>query len=345
MTVMQNEITPFSMTVSPDILGRLMPFFLHVAGSGHIRTYGPSLQKIRPGQPLKGLRFLEVVQVIRPRNICCMRDFDGQDSWSIRCVFRQGKPQKLKGQIVQLDQEQGYLVNLSPGISFDLMAAYDLKSKDFAPTDQTVDMLYLMKVQSALLGESKNLNNRLQGAKLMAEEQAYTDVLTGLNNRRALAGLLRRLLHHPEAAKFSLMHLDLDSFKAVNDTLGHAAGDHVLQEVAKALLNETRSMDMVTRVGGDEFIIVFPDCTEPKLLSAIADRIVKRLSQPIAYGQDLCRIGVSIGINRTSLYDRPEAEQMIQDADAALYLAKTAGKGQKVFFDPALDKDAKTKSD
>jgi diguanylate cyclase (GGDEF)-like protein len=131
---------------------------------------------------------------------------------------------------------------------------------------------------------------------------------------------------------FGLMHIDLDYFKAVNDTLGHAAGDHVLRQVAQSLLLETRSGDTVARVGGDEFVILFNGLTEPESLSRIANRVVERLSEPSDFQGEVCRISASIGITISTDYLPPEAEQMLSDADTALYASKNAGRGQAQLF-------------
>lgn len=124
---------------------------------------------------------------------------------------------------------------------------YGLSSADFAATDLVIEMLFLVEAKSAAMDASRNLNNRLQGAKLAAEEQAATDTLTGLKSRRAADHILAAAL--AEDSEFSLMHLDLEFFKSVNDTQGDAAGDYVLQEVAKVMRAETRKVDMIARVG------------------------------------------------------------------------------------------------
>ena len=123
-------------------------------------------------------------------------------------------------------------------------------------------MLYLVEAKSAAMDESRALNSRLQGAKIAAEEQAFTDTLTGLKNRRALDHVMARLLAMGEV--FSCMHVDLDYFKSINDTLGHAAGDHVLQVVAQVLVAETRAPDTIARVGGDEFVILVHDMDDAR---------------------------------------------------------------------------------
>src|SRR5690606_25524563 len=116
-----------------------------------------------------------------------------------------------------------------------------LSNADFAPTDLTVELLYLTEVKAAVMSELAALNQRLQDSRREAEAQALTDPLTGLANRRAFEkGLAEAVDMARRGQGFVLMHLDLDYFKTVNDTLGYAAGDHVLAEVAHALRAETR---------------------------------------------------------------------------------------------------------
>ncbi|MEQ3630400.1 MAG: GGDEF domain-containing protein, partial [Sulfitobacter sp.] len=166
------------------------------------------------------------------------------------------------------------------------------------------------------------------------EEQAFTDTLTGLKNRRALNAVLERLITAGEG--FAVMHVDLDYFKAVNDSLGHAAGDHVLQVVARIMQQETRSSDMVVRLGGDEFTVVLPDVRGEGILRRIGQRIIDRLEEPIRYKGEVCKVSASIGTVWIQRGDRQPREVVLANADAALYASKHAGRARHTFFDPAL---------
>jgi diguanylate cyclase (GGDEF)-like protein len=226
-------------------------------------------------------------------------------------------------------------VNLSFGISIvDAVREYKLTAADFAATDLTVEMLYLVEAKSAAMDASKQLNQRLQLARDAAEQQALTDTLTGLKNRRAMDQELADVIS--QRTPFAMMHADLDYFKAVNDTLGHAAGDFVLQQVAEIMKNETRDADIVARVGGDEFVLLVKGTEDRFLLERIAQRIIKQLQVPMDFEGDSCRISGSIGIVVASDYIAPTADQMLVDADAALYAAKNAGRGQHLFFAPHM---------
>ena len=159
----------------------------------------------------------------------------------------------FRGLAVPLDGG-GVLINLSFGMTVvEAVRDHRLTDADFAPTDLAMELLYLVEAKTAVMQELRDMNRRLEGAKTAAEEQALTDTLTGLRNRRAMDMALSRLMLR--GTPFGLMHLDLDFFKAVNDTLGHAAGDHVLRQVARVLRVQMRGGDTVARMGGDEFVV------------------------------------------------------------------------------------------
>ena len=189
-----------------------------------------------------------------------------------------------------------------------------------------MELLYLFEANAAVRSELSALNERLEGARSAAEEQALTDTLTGLRNRRAMDIALDAML--ADGMPFALLHLDLDFFKAVNDTHGHAAGDHVLRAAASALTSATRTGDTVARVGGDEFVVLLPGQTDALRLQGIADRIIARLEVPIAFEGQICRISGSIGITTTLRFAQASAEAMLADADLALYASKRAGRGR-----------------
>ncbi|NNE52145.1 MAG: GGDEF domain-containing protein, partial [Sulfitobacter sp.] len=237
--------------------------------------------------------------------------------------------------LVRAPNQSDVIVNLGFGISIiDGVREYALTNADFAATDLAIEMLYLVEAKTAAMEASHRLNQRLHGAKIAAEEQAFTDTLTGLKNRRALDSVLTRLIQ--EAAAFAVMQIDLDFFKAVNDTLGHAAGDHVLQTVARVMLEETRAGDTIARVGGDEFTLILPDVRSEETLCQIGHRIIDRLEDPIPFGEEMCRISASIGTVWIQAGTVSTMEQLLSDADVALYASKHAGRAQHTFYTPAL---------
>jgi diguanylate cyclase (GGDEF)-like protein len=211
----------------------------------------------------------------------------------------------------------------------DAVRAHDLTDSDFAPTDLAMELLYVVEAKTAVMKELRDLNHRLEGAKTAAEEQALTDTLTGLRNRRALDLAMAQVI--VRNMPFGLMHMDLDYFKSVNDTLGHAAGDAVLREVGRILRGQTRDADTIARTGGDEFVILLPGLVDATVLWTIAGRIIAQLDQPILHEGRACRVSASIGMTVSTTYPQVHPDRMMADADDALYEAKRAGRGRAVF--------------
>ncbi|MGH1368669.1 MAG: diguanylate cyclase domain-containing protein [Maritimibacter sp.] len=330
-------------TFDTSALDKLMPMHLLLDGAGRIVHAGPTVSKIQAqvfgAQSLEGVHLSEAFELRRPDAIDPIGALSRQHGGKFYLRLKTPDKTQLIGTACELPvvkgAVQGRLLNLSFGISIlDAVAKFGLAGSDFAPTDLTVEMLYLMEAKSAAMEESRKLNLKLHGAKQAAEAEAMTDMLTGLRNRRALNIDLDRLIGR--GVPFTLLHLDLDYFKSVNDTLGHAAGDLVLSEVARILLEETRDDDTVARVGGDEFILVFNNLIDEDRLSSIASRMIERLEVPIPYEDQTCKISASIGMVSSTFYAAPDPEKMIHDADIALYASKERGRAQFTVFTPEM---------
>ncbi len=320
-----------SVSLELDAVDQLMPMHLCLSAAGTIVSAGSTLAKLFPEISLINHSVFDLFDVRRPGGISTMAGLVAHAGQRFFLGLRGSRLPALCAIALPRNDGQGLLMNLSFGIGvIDAVRQHALTAADFAPTDLTVELMYLVEAKSAVMDELRSLNLRLQGAKSAAEEQALTDTLTGLRNRRALdqglAGLTR------QALPFSLMHIDLDYFKAVNDTLGHAAGDHVLREVAKVLGAETRNGDTVARVGGDEFVVVLPNLSDATVAQQIASRIIARLNVPMEFEGRSCRIAASIGITLSTFYSAPDAEQMLSDADHALYASKRTGRAQATLF-------------
>ena len=165
-------------------------------------------------------------------------------------------------------------------------------------------------------------------AEERANQLAFFDSLTNLPNRRML---LDRLKHGLSQAKrfgrtFAVMFLDLDRFKQVNDTLGHEAGDILLQEVATRLLTCVRAGDTVSRPGGDEFVIVLPEIASPEAAALVAEKIIAVVAQPLQLADQLLEITISIGIAVHAADAADDASELMRKADIAMYTAKQAGR-------------------
>lgn len=167
---------------------------------------------------------------------------------------------------------------------------------------------------------------------------AYYDALTQLPNRRLLEDRLELALRHAHRhqQRLAVLFIDLDHFKQVNDSLGHAAGDELLLEVSKRMTLRLREDDTLARLGGDEFIVLLPDLTDTDEVSAIARRLLDAVGQPISLSNQQFRVGCSLGI---SLYpdDANNAQQLMQHADSAMYRAKQEGRNTYRLFSNHLD--------
>ena len=166
----------------------------------------------------------------------------------------------------------------------------------------------------------------------LAEERiqrvAHHDSLTGLPNRLLFNDRLDQAisLAKRDSRQFALLYLDLDKFKPVNDTLGHTAGDELLQAVAARIRHQVRESDTVARVGGDEFTVILPDIARREEAETVARKIIAALATPFQLGsqKQSVDIGTSIGI---AVYpaDARDADALVKAADAAMYSAKQAG--------------------
>jgi diguanylate cyclase (GGDEF)-like protein/PAS domain S-box-containing protein len=172
-------------------------------------------------------------------------------------------------------------------------------------------------------------------AKLV--HQAFYDALTGLANRALFRDRVEHALTRTarERAEVAVLFLDLDNFKQVNDTLGHAAGDSLLKVVAARLLNATRGCDTVARLGGDEFAVILEHVRCESDASVVAERIAHALRTPIDLESgNTVRVSSSIGIARAD--GAENVDELLRNADVAMYAAKAGSRGAFLFFDPSM---------
>ncbi len=185
-----------------------------------------------------------------------------------------------------------------------------------------------------IYGSAHDITERKEVADFL-NFQAYHDLLTRLPNRVLFKDRLSVTIFNAQRnnSRFAVMFLDLDRFKVVNDTLGHSLGDRLLQSVAQRLLGCMRSSDTLSRFGGDEFILLFPEVAKVEGVEQIAAKFVDALQQPFYVKGHEIHIGCSIGI---AMF--PEAgedmETLIQNADIAMYNAKGGGRDSYCFFSP-----------
>ncbi len=182
-----------------------------------------------------------------------------------------------------------------------------------------------------------NTNKALKQVQVDLKHAASHDDLTGLANRNKLSETLasERVIHLIATGRIGVLQVDIDKFKEINDTLGHAAGDATLRHVATALRSCTGLGDLVCRTGGDEFLLVFMGNVSRQELQMRANAVIKAIGEPLCFQSHPIRIGCSIGISMP-VSENCTGETLIQQADQALYSAKNQGRGLAVFFTPKL---------
>lgn len=184
----------------------------------------------------------------------------------------------------------------------------------------------------------------LEESRLQAQHQATHDALTGLANRAMFEVRLDEVLSRSRRDRtlVALLYIDLDRFKQVNDTLGHPAGDILIRQVARRLIDEVRDYDVVARLGGDEFAIIIADPLSVLAIDRICERIVAELERPFAVSGSQAYIGASIGVAMAP-DDGVDRAELTRKADIALYKAKVNGRSRFVRFTPDLDDDVRTR--
>jgi diguanylate cyclase (GGDEF)-like protein len=177
-------------------------------------------------------------------------------------------------------------------------------------------------------------------------ELAQTDILTELPNRAYLLEQLQKISVSQQAPStgFSILMLDLDRFKNVNDSLGHAAGDALLRQVARRLRSTLRDSDVLARFGGDEFAIVQSECDSQRAASiALAARICKVIAEPFQLPGNRVEIGTSVGIALAPEHG-DDLEQLLKKADLALYRSKTMGRNSYTVYDDAMSAELEARN-
>lgn len=334
--------------LSLEALGLLMPMFLWVDRDGIVRGVGPTLAKILEPGPILDVSGKEhfILRLAPTQRGGAMAVFpNGTEvplgGRRLHLVVRRRPEIVLRGAAVGLGPSgrDGVLFNLTLGIHLaEAVREFGLTEGDFSAADLAIELLYMGEANAAVLGELSALTGRLDMARRTAVAQASSDPLTGLANRRgfdkSLADAIEAQLAEPRP--FAVAHVDLDYFKAVNDTFGHAAGDQVLMRVGMRLSHELRRGDLAARTGGDEFLLLLHNADDRDSLQRLGDRLIHRLEEPFEFEGKMSRISASIGIAVSTGYGPEAAAQLLADADRALYAAKRAGRGRCMLFSPEL---------
>ncbi|TAX56986.1 EAL domain-containing protein [Rhizobium leguminosarum] len=208
-----------------------------------------------------------------------------------------------------------------------------------AEWDVTVDILLNAELaRQKVVAEARAL--ALEESNARIEHVADHDYLTGLPNRRLLDKRLAELPADKSITTLGVLHLDLDQFKQINDSHGHAAGDAVLRAAALRITAAIPANGVVARVGGDEFVIVLVNFTDLTELKLITEDVQRRLRKKIRFGQEMLQSGASIGVSWSG--DR-RARNLLAESDLALYQAKKLGRNRVEFFTRQLQEDLRSK--
>ncbi|MCK9895999.1 diguanylate cyclase [Frankia sp. AgB32] len=211
---------------------------------------------------------------------------------------------------------------------------------------QAVDIAALLALpllglarQMVILADNIGLLHRLEISERRLHYQAFHDPLTGLANRALFGERLRDVLdaQRHDRRRFAVLYVDLDDFKRVNDTLGHAAGDRLLQVTAQRLSRAVRSTDTVARLGGDEFaILLIPGGEAP---ATVGSRVLTAVRAPALLAGARQTVRASVGLVVADADEELSAERVLHRADAAMYAAKSTGKGTLTPYTPGLAHD------
>ena len=204
------------------------------------------------------------------------------------------------------------------------------------------EWLSITRVTDPVTGKVKDLRvfsdiSHLKRSEERLAHLAHHDPLTGLPNRLMLSARMEHALERAkrEGSYLGVLFLDLDRFKNINDTLGHALGDEVLKEVAGRLKDSVRAEDTVARLGGDEFIVLLEGVHKPELTTHIAEKLLRTLARPYILNEQEYYFTTSIGISHYPV-DGIDAESLLKNSDTALYQAKDQGRNTYIHYSPEL---------
>jgi len=216
----------------------------------------------------------------------------------------------------------------------------EFRRKDQSTFPVEVKLEQLNKTDSEFLALIHDITERKQMEETI-RQMAYYDSLTGLPNRNLMNDRLAVVLAHAtrDQEQVAIMFLDLDNFKIINDSLGHEAGDRLLQQASKRIKDSLRQADTVARMGGDEFIILAPGIRDSDDAAKLAQKLIDLLAQPFKIDDNELYIGCSIGIS-VFPNDGTEIKNLLKNSDLAMYRAKETGKNTFKLFTPSMNSHA-----
>ncbi|MGH3758396.1 sensor domain-containing protein [Actinophytocola sp.] len=276
-----------------------------VSATGHVESVNPAAERI--------LGISEQDALGQPTSLAEIYDEAGeripQSRYPTLHTRQTGQPRN--GQIICVARPDGRLVWLS-------MSCRALNPDGDLPAAVVVSMTDIT--------ERRRIERR-------REHEATHDALTGLHNRTVAIDRLSPSARARCTGSTAVLFIDLDKFKVINDSLGHSVGDKVLQIVGTRLHAGTRRGDTVSRLGGDEFAVIASDVRSADDATGLAEHIRRELNEPVAVDGRNLHIDASVGIVIADRDDTRDGEDLLRDADLAMYQAKTRGRGRHAFFD------------
>ncbi|WJS98990.1 putative bifunctional diguanylate cyclase/phosphodiesterase [Novosphingobium humi] len=258
--------------------------------------------------------------------------FGGQHG-QVHRLLRKGQPSISDHHIMPLTSPDGQLV---ASLAWPAINPFKASETEIPQMLLAIAAAFLMLVW-LFMRRSNTIASDLIASEARARHLAFHDTLTGLPNRAMMFDRLGQLLAMSRryAGEMAVHCLDLDRFKEVNDTLGHHAGDELIQQVGRRLSELCRDSDTVARLGGDEFVILQPEA-DGTGASHLAQRVLKLFEAPFVLEAGVVEVGVSIGV---TLVSNPEIEpaEALRQADLALYGSKENGRNRVTFFEPDMD--------
>ena len=287
------------------------------------------------------------------------RNFGNLRCWEIAGTFCGGKVQgdfaKKYGSCTRCEVYQSARANplLELGETFNAMSAilqnrHEALVQSKAETEEgNRQLIDALDDASEMASQAKNAKEQIEESVVKLAHQASHDALTGLPNRHFFEQELSELITGSASKKsrsMTVLFLDLDKFKLINDTLGHKAGDLLLVEVVGRLQSCLRSEDLLARMGGDEFTVILPRCNRRSIAEVVASRMIDSVSRPFEIQGHRFVIGASIGL-ASCPSDGTDAVSLLKHADAAMYRAKQAGRGTFCWFTGDVDVDNEQRAD
>ena len=330
---------PQSTKIQFDALDQIAPFAMVVASDGRFIHVGRSVRRVLAKSDFNNIGFFDVFSFESPRSLIGTHDLKRASGkrLSLKTERRDlGITLSLRASISHTtDKSDTFIILTSLGARMpELVEPLGLFDQDFSHADASVDLLYFLNSQKQLLVDAQALADRLEKAKNLAELQAKTDSLTGLPNRRALANFAGTMMTKwggPRLPAY-LLHVDLDRFKQVNDTLGHSAGDSILKKVARDLQAVAGPDDMIARIGGDEFVWVTLGHKTAAEIEPVATELIHRINTPLMFAGQSAQVGASVGITEIPQDCTKSMEDLLLEADLALYGVKNSERGTLKFF-------------